>query len=152
MKMSRTNYIIFAVIMICISLVVFLITTKTKRQVKPTPTAEPIQVSSINYLDKVIISKDQLTIPVGESRTIDISTKDAVGRITISSSSEDIATVDNSSIWLESISNDELDTKTITVKGQEVGTTALIITLDDVATFNTEEQLTESFTIIIEVQ
>ena len=106
----------------------------------------------ISINDKYIsLSSKDLTIKKGETGEVNITISKAVGLFNISSSNKNIANVDKESLWLEAIEEDT-DTKTITVSGSEVGNTQIVITLADVASFDTEEELTGSYTINVKVE
>ena len=97
------------------------------------------------------ISTTNLTIKKGETKTVDVTATNAVGRFDVVSNDSNIVSIDKDSIWLESI-DEESDTKTITVTGMEVGNAEITINLADVAAFDTEKELTGSYTINVTVE
>ncbi len=99
----------------------------------------------------ISLSSTNLTIKKGSTQTFDLSLSNAVGLFNISSNNSSIVTVDNDTVWLEAI-DVETDTKTITVSGNEVGSTEIVISLSDVATYDTEKTLTGSYTINVKVE
>lgn len=97
----------------------------------------------------VAVSTDNLSVAYGGTGTFSIAATNAAGRVDIASSDTDIATISDTSIFLDSgIANEGV--KTITVTGAGVGTATITVTLTDVVTFD-EEQLSSSTTYTVDV-
>ena len=172
---SDTKIIIFAAIVICVAICAFFFMKKdnkpVERKVTPVPTEktnlDDEDVSDEDDFESAIVSEDDqnftslpnnlsvsttnLVIKKGETASFDIALVNAVGRIDVIPTDEDIANVTEKNIWLESVSDEE-DRKTIFVTGVEVGNTTISIELEDVAVFDTEEQLSGSTTINVTVE
>ena len=90
-------------------------------------------------------STKNLTITKGSSATFTITASNAAGRIDISSSNSSVASVNKSSDFLDNSST------TITVTGISSGNATITVRLSDAATFDTEEELTGSYSINVTV-
>ena len=109
---------------------------------------KPNTTVSTDYLS---ISTTDLVVPVGSTATFDISLKNAVGRFDVTVADTNIATVDEDKVWIESV-DETTDVKTITVTGNQAGTTQIVVSLADVATYDTEEELTGTYKINVTVK
>ena len=101
-----------------------------------------------DYFD---ISTTDLVVPLGSTNTFNISLKNAVGLFGIIVNDSNIVSVDEEKLWVESIDENK-DIKEITVTGKEVGTTQITVTLADVTSYDTEEELTGTYTINVTVK
>ena len=90
-------------------------------------------------------STKNLTITKGSSATFTITASNAAGRIDISSSNSSVASVNKFSDFLDNSST------TITVTGVSSGNATITVKLSDAATFDTEEELTGSYSINVTV-
>lgn len=81
------------------------------------------------YADGISVSPTNLTVTVGSSKSFTIKASNAAGRIDISSSDKNVATVSVSSKFLDNSS------VKVTVKGKKEGTAKISIKLTDVATY-----------------
>ena len=87
-------------------------------------------ILSVYAAGSVTVSKSSLTITTGSSATFNVTAKNAAGRIDISSSNKNVATV--------SVSNAFLDNSSVKVKvtAKSEGTATININLTDVATYD----------------
>lgn len=83
----------------------------------------------VNAESKVSVTPNKISIKKGETAKFNIMMDKAVGRVDIVSSDPKIASISNSSIWLEN------NTETITVTGKNAGEVIITIKCSDVATF-----------------
>ena len=126
---------------------VLLLTGCNKQNNEPVPTNTDTKTEE-KYFS---VSTTNLTIPVGSTETFDITLKNAVGRVDVTSNDTSIALVDEEKLWIEGIGQ-KIDKATVTVTGNEVGETQIIVNLADVAAFDTEEEITGSYTINVTVK
>jgi len=125
--------------------------------VAPTPTISvtpsPAPTSSgVTSLKNLTISSANLTVAKGATVNLSISLKNAVGRVDVTSSNSNIASVSEDKIWLESLDNTTPDKKTITVRGVNTGTTTITVNLKDVASFDTIIPITGSLKVNVTVK
>lgn len=92
----------------------------------------------------VSVSTGSLKIKKGSSATFTVKASNAAGKISISSSDTGVATVSESSVWLENSS------VTVTVKGVANGSCRITVKCVDVATFD-EEPISSSYTVKVTV-
>ena len=90
-------------------------------------------------------STKNLTITKGSSGVFTITASNAAGRVDISSSNSSVASVNKFSDFLDNSST------TITVTGVSSGNATITVKLSDAATFDTEEELTGSYSINVTV-
>lgn len=102
----------------------------------------PINVFAVGDIS---ISATNLNIPKGSSATFTITTNNALGRIDISSTNPDIASVSDSKLFLD------METGTITVNGISVGTTTIKIYAYDVTGYDYEDLTGKEYTINVNV-
>ena len=151
-KKTNLGVIVVAAVVIIAAVGAFLLFKKSDGG-ENKPTDNPNQPGeSANLGEFFSVSTKDLVIPAGGTGEFSITLKNAVGRIDVASSDEEIATASESNIWLESIDNNNVDTKTITVTGVTSGTTTITVDLSDVASFETEEQLTGTIVINVTVE
>lgn len=93
----------------------------------------------------VSISTGSLNITEGSSASFSITASNAAGNIVVSSSNPSVATVSVGSVWIEN------QTITVSVTAKSVGSTSIVVTLADVATFD-EEVLTGTRIVNVNVQ
>lgn len=93
----------------------------------------------------VSISTGSLNITEGSSASFSITASNAAGNIVVSSSNPSVATVSVGSVWIEN------QTITVNVTAKSVGSTSIVVTLADVATFD-EEVLTGTRVVNVNVQ
>ena len=101
----------------------------------------PLQV---NASGNVIVNKSSMIIELGNKESFTITAKNAAGKITISSSNSEVASVDKSSEWIEN------QTLTVNINAKNVGTAKITINID-AATFD-EEVIKTTKTINITVK
>lgn len=89
-------------------------------------------------LGNISASPSSLSIEVGSSKTFTISAYNAIGDVSIRSNNSSIASVSTSSWSTGMVGEKETKTGTITVTGNSVGSTTIILTLD-AATFDEED-------------
>lgn len=140
MNNSKIWVIIFGIVMVVVAIIAFILTRGSNEPITP------VEESNLN------VSTKELTINRGETSQFYITLKNAVGRIDVTSSNESIASVSEDKVWLESISNDIEDQKVITVTGLETGYTSIIVNMKDVASFDSEQELTGSMVINVTVK
>ncbi len=140
MNNSKIWVIIFGIVMVVVAIIAFVLTRGSNEPIAP------VEESNLN------VSTKELTINRGETAEFYITLKNAVGRIDVTSSNESIASVSEDKVWLESISNDIEDQKVITVTGLETGYTSIIVSMKDVASFDSEQELTGSMVINVTVK
>lgn len=102
-RRRRRNNIITSMVLICAIIMM---------AVLPLPIAEAASFT---------VSKSNVSLKVGENSTITISAPTHTGKIDIISSNSTVATVSDSSLWIEN------DSKTITIIAEEVGTATITI-------------------------
>lgn len=97
-------------------------------------------LSPVNVLasGNISVSPSSLSIEVGSSKTFTISAYNTIGDVSIKSSNSSIASVSASSWSTGMVGEKETKTGTITVTGNSVGSTTIILTLD-AATFDEED-------------
>ena len=145
MKNSKLSIIIFAVIIIGVGVGVFLLTRNNGDKGNSGKKDNPTSIRNVS------ISTSDLVIEEGSTKDFNISIKNAVGRVDLSFNDNDVASVEENTMWLESLSDKEIK-ETVSVTGKKAGTTQLVIKLADVATFDTEEQLTGSLIVNVTVK
>ena len=90
----------------------------------------PVNILAIGDIS---VNTDDIYVIKGESVSLNITFNNAAGRINISSSNEDIASVDVKSIFLDS--NSEI----ITINGVKNGTSVISVYAYDVSTYDNED-------------
>ena len=83
----------------------------------------------------ITVSTTNIRIIKGTSSSFKITANNAAGRVDISSSDSTVATVSTSSLFLD------MQTETVTVKGNKIGNTTITVYLSDATTYD-EESLT----------
>lgn len=106
---------------------------------------------TVNAAGDVIVSNNSITIKKGETQKFTITANNVAGVINIASDNTKIATVDKSQHFFDTIDSasntEKLD---ITISGLEVGTSKIVVSLTDVATYD-EEELNGERTITVNV-
>lgn len=107
------------------------------------------KTGSVVALGRVVISTDRITMLQGETKTFQITGDNVTGRVDIVSENPEIASISDTSIWVESDSQDD-KTHTITVQGDNAGSTRIIVINTDVAdsTDATELEVTSAYIIV----
>ena len=141
MKNPKVGMVIVGLILICAAVGAFLIVRNSSHDNKE---------DVINIDDYVSVSANNLMINTGSTGEFDIIIKGAVGRIDLTSDSDNIM-ISEDSIWLESI-DENPDKKTITVTALDKGSGKINVKLTDVAIFETEEVLNGSLVINVNVE
>ena len=95
----------------------------------------------------VTVSTTSLTIEKGKTASFTINVSNALGRVDITSNNTGIATISNSSVYLNS---DEATSKSITVNAIAVGSTTITVNKTDIASFD-NEQKTGTYIITVNV-
>ena len=101
--------------------------------------------------DGISVSTNTLSMNVGETATFTIEATNGAGRVDIAPSSETVATVSSSHVFLDSILTDDGST-TITVTGAGAGSTTINISVGDVASFNESAFPVAVYTINVVVE
>lgn len=84
------------------------------------------------------VSSGSVSMYPGESRTVNITTSDAVGKLNISSSNSGVATVSTGSVFIQTPGS----SASITISGKAVGTAVVsVVASDNFSTYSTEEIL-----------
>lgn len=97
------------------------------------------------------LSSTDVVVPLNSTGSFDISITKAVGRFDIISNDETIASVDESVLWLESFSSN-VETQTVLINGNKVGTTQIMVKLYDVAPIDVDGKLEGIYTINVRVE
>lgn len=92
----------------------------------------------------ITISSDYLHLYVGDERHFTINANNAVGSVDIVSSNEEIASVDQESVWLDN------NSAVITVRAKKAGICNISVKVVDGATYD-EEVIASTYTITVEV-
>ena len=93
----------------------------------------------------VSVSTSNLSITKGSTASFTISANNAAGRIDISSANSGVASVSTSSLFLD------MQSTTVTVTGNSVGTTTIKVYAVDVTTYDDEDLTGKTFTINVTV-
>ena len=101
-------------------------------------------IPKLVFAGSVTVSPGSLSMYVGESKTFSINAANAAGRVDISSNNGCIS-VSPASTWVENGS------VAITVTGNSVCSTTVIVTLTDVAPYDSDEPLTGSRSVSVSV-
>ncbi len=99
----------------------------------------------VNASGSISVSKNSITIAPGKSGSFVIKANNAAGRVDISSSNTSVATINQSSVWLDNNSS------TITVTGKNEGTATITVRTSDAATYD-GEVLSSTYTVKITVK
>lgn len=94
----------------------------------------------------VSVSRTNISLTKGQNANFVITANNAVGRVDISSSNNNIASVSSDKIWVEN------NRTTITVKGNAVGSTTIKVKITDVTTFDDENLSGTTYTINVNVK
>lgn len=100
---------------------------------------------SVNAKGNITVSTTNLNVIKGSTSSFTITANNSAGRIEISSSNPSVATVSESSIFLDMQSN------TITVKGNKVGTATIKVYASDVTTYDDEDLSGKTYQINVTV-
>lgn len=90
------------------------------------------------YAASYSISVTSKSVTVGNSVTLKISGSNLLGRFNITSSNSSVASLSNSSIWVEN------NTQSITIKTKKVGTTTITVTPEDISDSDSGAELSLS--------
>ena len=93
----------------------------------------------------VSVSTTKLTVKKGSTATFKITANNAAGRVDITSSNPSVATVSDSSLFLD------MQSGTITVTGKSAGTTTITIVTTDVTTYDDEDISGKKYTVTVTV-
>lgn len=92
------------------------------------------------------VSTQDITLRPGESTTFSVTASNSAGKIDLSTSDTNIASINSDSIFLD------MDSEDITVKANNTGTTTIIVSASpNFATYNEEILEGQSYTITINV-
>ena len=92
------------------------------------------------------ISTQEITLHPGESTSFTITASDSVGKIDLSSSDTNIASISTNAIFLD------LDSEDITVTANDIGSTTILITAtSNFATYDEEILEGQSYTVTVNV-
>lgn len=101
---------------------------------------------SVLAAGNVSVSTTNLTIVKGSSATFTITASNAAGRIDISTSNAAVASISSSSVFLD------MQSSTITVRGNASGTATITVRATDVTTYDDEDISGRTYTINVTVK
>lgn len=93
----------------------------------------------------IFVSKSNLNITKGNSSSFNITASNAAGRINISSSNSNVASVSSSSMFLD------MQSGTVAVKANNVGSATITVYAADVTTYDDEDLTGKTYTINVTV-
>lgn len=102
----------------------------------------PMSTLAVGSID---VSTTNLNITKGKTATFTVTANNAAGRIDISSSNPSVASVSNSSVFLD------MQSSTITVTGNSAGTTIIKVQVTDATTYDDEDLSLTTYTITVNV-
>lgn len=91
-----------------------------------------LPITLVEAAGSITVSPSSLSIAPGKSKTITIKASNAAGRVDVVSSNTAVATVSQSSLWVENGS------ASVTIKGISEGTSTISVKITDAATFDGE--------------
>ena len=97
----------------------------------------------------VSVMVGNVAVPIGKTVGFTVNATNAAGRVDIVSNNPSIATVSETSIWMDTGINDE-ESQLITVTGVDVGSTTITVTATDVSSYD-ETTVTANYTINVTV-
>ena len=102
----------------------------------------PLVVSAAG---SITVSKSSISLNVGGSSSFTINANNAAGRVDISTSNSSVASISESSVWLDNSS------ATINVKANGEGSATITVSVKDASTYD-EEELHNTYTISVNVK